>query len=82
MITVEERIDIFIQKLLDGGFTEQAKEEVDQYVMFYVGTPLDTRIFEKDNIIVCISESTQEAEVYMDKDQFLGKRNFTDFVYG
>lgn len=81
-ITVKERIDIFIQKLLDNGFVECDKEEVDSYIAFYVGTPLDTQMFSKDVIYILISESTQEAEVYMDKNQFLGKRNFTDFVYG
>lgn len=50
--------------------------------MFYIGTPLDTRMFNNDIIYILISESTQEAEVYMNKKQFLGKRNFTDFVYG
>lgn len=50
--------------------------------MFYIGTPLDTRMFNNDIIYILISESTQEAEVYMNKNQFLGKRNFTDFVYG
>lgn len=50
--------------------------------MFYIGTPLDTRMFNNDIIYILISESTQEAEVYMNKNQFLGKRNFTDSVYG
>lgn len=46
--------------------------------MFYIGTPLDTRMFNNDIIYILISESTQEAEVYMNKNQFLGKRNFTE----
>lgn len=32
--------------------------------MFYIGTPLDTRMFNNDIIYILISESTQEAEVY------------------
>lgn len=80
--TIKERIELFIQRLLDNGFIEQDEDEVQQYVMFFIGTPLDTRIFKKDIITICISESSQEAEIYMNGQQFLGKRNFTDFIYG
>lgn len=80
--TIKERIELFIQRLLDNGFVEQDEDEVQQYIMFFIGTPLDTRIFEKDIITICISESSQEAEIYMNGQQFLGKRNFTDFTYG
>lgn len=80
--TIKERIELFIQRLLDNGFVEQDEDEVQQYIMFFIGTPLDTRIFRKDIITICISESSQEAEIYMNGQQFLGKRNFTDFIYG
>ena len=43
---------------------------------------IDNVIFKKDIITICISESSQEAEIYMNGQQFLGKRNFTDFIYG
>lgn len=43
--TVKERIELFIQRLLDNGFVEQDEDEVQQYIMFFIGTPLDTRIF-------------------------------------
>lgn len=50
--TVKERIELFIQRLLDSGFVEQDEDEVQQYIMFFIGTPLDTRIFEKDIITI------------------------------
>lgn len=68
--TVKERIELFIQRLLDNGFVEQDEDEVQQYIMFFIGTPLDTRIFKKDIITICISESSQEAEIYMNGQQF------------
>lgn len=80
--TVKERIDKFIQELLDNGFEEWCKEEAYQYTLFYIGTPRDTRMFSKDIITVCVSESANEASVTMNETRFLGKRNFTDFVYG
>ena len=46
--TIKERIELFIQRLLDNGFVEQDEDEVQQYVMFFIGTPLDTRIFKKE----------------------------------
>lgn len=61
--TIKERIELFIQRLLDNGFVEQDEDEVQQYVMFFIGTPLDTRIFKKDIITICISESSQEVVV-------------------
>lgn len=48
--TIKERIELFIQRLLDNGFVEQDEDEVQQYIMFFIGTPLDTRIFKKDII--------------------------------
>lgn len=65
--TIKERIELFIQRLLDNGFVEQDEDEVQQYIMFFIGTPLDTRIFKKDIITICISESSQEAEIYMEE---------------
>lgn len=70
--TIKERIELFIQRLLDNGFVEQDEDEVQQYIMFFIGTPLDTRIFKKDIITICISESSQEAEIYMNGQQFYG----------
>jgi len=46
--------------LLDNGFVECDKEEVDSYIMFYIGTPLDTRMFNNDIIYILISESTKD----------------------
>lgn len=37
--TVKERIELFIQRLLDNGFVEQDEDEVQQYIMFFIGTP-------------------------------------------
>lgn len=37
--TIKERIELFIQRLLDNGFVEQDEDEVQQYVMFFIGTP-------------------------------------------
>lgn len=36
--TIKERIELFIQRLLDNGFVEQDEDEVQQYVMFFKGT--------------------------------------------
>ena len=62
--TVKERIELFIQRLLDNGFVEQDEDEVQQYIMFFIGTPLDTRIFKKDIITICISESSKTKTMY------------------
>lgn len=48
--TIKERIELFIQRLLDNGFVEQDEDEVQQYVMFFIGTPLDTRIFKIESL--------------------------------
>lgn len=53
--TIKERIELFIQRLLDNGFVEQDEDEVQQYIMFFIGTPLDTRIFKKDIITIEVS---------------------------
>lgn len=37
--TIKERIELFIQRLLDNGFVEQDEDEVQQYIMFFIGTP-------------------------------------------
>ena len=50
--TIKERIALFIQRLLDNGFVEQDEDEVQQYIMCFIGTPLDTRIFRKDIITI------------------------------
>lgn len=33
--TIKERIELFIQRLLDNGFVEQDEDEVQQYIMFF-----------------------------------------------
>lgn len=80
---IKERIEEFIYTLINSGFTEVGEDERMQYIYFYAGTPKDTKIFEKGNISVWVyNENINKAEVYLNENQFLGKRNFTDFIYG
>lgn len=82
-LTVKDRIDTFICALKDNGFTEIDEQLRMQRIYFYAGTPEDTRIFENGNISIWVyNENINKAEVYLNENQFLGSRNFTDFIYG
>lgn len=80
--TINERINTFINEITKGGFEEIVDYERDQLGYFYIPTPEDTRIFRKDNISVWVYPSQNKAVVNMNENQFLGSRNFTDFIYG
>ena len=62
--TIKERIELFIQRLLDNGFVEQDEDEVQQYIMFFISTPLDTRIFKKDIITMWFKKCKSCCQIH------------------
>lgn len=77
---INERIEVFIKDLLENGFKELSRQEVEEYTAFYFDMPENTRIFRNHSIEVYIYN--QQAYTYLEERIFLGERNFTDFVYG